>query len=95
MWIKIFRVVVTFRQARAFGCFGERILHPAKAVDQTQLSRGTAIPDAALSDLINLGRRLASCLGDQSHEVAIAILDSALQNDVQIFAKAADEIGLA
>ena len=79
----------------AASSFGDRVLQPAKAVDQADLARGAAIPDAALGDGIDLLRRLVARAGDEANEAAINILDPQLHDLVEFGRGAAGDIGLA
>ena len=75
------------------GCEG--VGQPAELVDQPELTRGAAGPDAALGDRLDLFDGLLAAFCDEAGEAGIDVLDPRLRELVELFVDAAEDVGLA
>src|SRR6476620_2172427 len=76
------------------GGVGERVFHPAELIDQAELARRAAVPNAPLTDRIDLFGGLAARLADQADEPPIAVLDRRLDQSFDLRVEAAEDIRL-
>src|SRR3546814_6766431 len=74
---------------------GERVGQAAELVDETELARGAAGPDAPFGDRLHLLDRLLAALGDEAGEAAVDVLDARLRELVELGVHAAEDVGLA
>src|SRR5204862_3549914 len=77
------------------GGLGDCLLHPAEAVNQTDLVGGTTVLYAPLCDLIDIGRSLVPRCGDDAEEAGVHRLDSRLDELIGRGRGALQEVGFA
>ena len=74
---------------------GQRIVESSELVDQADLARRSAVPDAPLRNSVDLLRRPAPRLCDEADEARLAAFDIGLEHALHFRRQASDDIRLA
>src|SRR5207248_11498393 len=93
--LEIADAALVLAKVRELAGLGDRFRHPTETVDQTDLVRRAAVPDAPLRDLIDLSRRLVPRGRDNAEEARIHRLDPRLDQLVGFGRRTLEQVGLA
>src|SRR3546814_15606500 len=82
-------------ELRGLRVCGERLGKAAELVNEAELARGAAGPDAPFGHAQDRLDRLVAALGDEGGEAAVDILDAGLRELVECLVHPAEDVGLA